>query len=138
MNVKPQSSAMRTLRNASFRSTGRNSCPSDDAPKEEHSYIINDHLWERGIKWTGKNLGHWTSSHIVLMGEKKSDAPDYYMETGEDFNALVERFRHGKQRGSNCLFMDWHVEVTRVEEQVLTAGALLGIDPWDPWDPLVP
>src|SRR5690242_17349416 len=33
MKLSPQSNATRTERSASSRATGRNSCPSDDAPK---------------------------------------------------------------------------------------------------------
>lgn len=108
-------------------------CPADEAPAEAHSYIINNHLAEKEIKWTTRDLGGRSSSQLIIMGEKKSPVEDYYMEAGEDFNNIVELHRHGKL-GSNYLFMDWHIDPLMGEVQTLTGRVLLGIDPWDPWD----
>jgi len=116
-------------------------CPADHEPQEEHSYILNDHVLQRKIRVgkTGKTVDFSISpAEIVLMGEKKSDYGDYYMEykldpaTGKpmsgttDFWRLVEKYRHGLQLGSNYLMCDGHVESKAPNE------AEKGMDPWDP------
>jgi prepilin-type N-terminal cleavage/methylation domain-containing protein/prepilin-type processing-associated H-X9-DG protein len=104
-------------------------CPSDvDDPAEEHSYIINDHLYEAGIK-AGDKVPNRNPSSMIVMGEKRSDWPDYYMDSDttkhrSDYYSRVEPWRHGLRVGSNYLFMDWHVE-PQTEKQSLS-----GIDPW--------
>jgi prepilin-type N-terminal cleavage/methylation domain-containing protein/prepilin-type processing-associated H-X9-DG protein len=104
-------------------------CPADvDDPSEEHSYIINDHLYEAGIK-AGDKVPNRTPSEMIVMGEKRSDWPDYYMDSDTtrhrtDYYTRVEPWRHGLRVGSNYLFMDWHVE-PRTEKQ-----SIAGIDPW--------
>jgi prepilin-type N-terminal cleavage/methylation domain-containing protein/prepilin-type processing-associated H-X9-DG protein len=109
-------------------------CPADDpTPAEEHSYIINDHLYEEGIK-AGDKVPNRTSSDMIIMGEKRTDWPDYYMDTTTtrnrtDYYTRVEPWRHGLRVGSNYLFMDWHVE-PRTEKQ-----SLAGADPWAFPDP---
>jgi prepilin-type N-terminal cleavage/methylation domain-containing protein/prepilin-type processing-associated H-X9-DG protein len=99
-------------------------CPSDLDPLAEHSYILNDYLAARGIKASTKNLGGKTTSDVIVMGEKKSDYPDYYMNEGTDYPSRVEFFRHGVRLGSNYLYLDWHVGALREKE------AKIGIDPW--------
>jgi len=102
-------------------------CPSDvEEPAAEHSYILNSHLAEKGIKISSKNLGGKTPSDVVVMGEKTSNRPDYYMDEGESFAANVELFRHGPRLGSNYLFMDWHVGLLRTRQEFKNAS-----DPWD-------
>lgn len=101
-------------------------CPTDLEPMAEHSYLLNSHLAEKGVKFSTKSLGGKTTSDVVVMGEKKSDAADYYMDAGENFNSNVELYRHGTRLGSNYLFMDWHVGGIRTKGDVL-----LGLDPWD-------
>ena len=101
-------------------------CPSDIEPVAEHSYLLNSHLAEKEIKWSSKNLGGRSNSDVVVMGEKRSDAFDYYMDINENFDALVEPFRHGIQVGSNYLFMDWHVGPIRDIKMLRNA-----VDPWD-------
>ncbi|HYO07757.1 MAG TPA: prepilin-type N-terminal cleavage/methylation domain-containing protein [Tepidisphaeraceae bacterium] len=104
-------------------------CPSDvEDPAEEHSYIINDHLFEHGIK-LGDKLPNRSSSEVILMGEKRSDYPDYYMDSEAtrrrtDYYSRVEPYRHGLKLGSNYLFMDGHVEHQNERE------SLAGVDPW--------
>jgi prepilin-type N-terminal cleavage/methylation domain-containing protein len=100
-------------------------CPADvdPDPAEEHSYILNDHLHDKNVKYHTKWLGR-PNSEVVVMGEKRSEWPDYYMNRG-DFNTRVEPYRHGLQVGSNYLFLDMHVE--RAPKDV----ALAGLDPWD-------
>jgi len=102
-------------------------CPSDvEDPVNDHSYILNSHLSEKGIKWTSKDLGGNTVSDVVVMGEKKSNKDDYYMDEGESFGDTVEIYMHGTRRGSNYLFMDWHVGTLR-NWQEFSRGA----DPWE-------
>ena len=104
-------------------------CPSDvEDPAGEHSYIINDHLYEAGIKAGDKVPGR-NPSAMIVMGEKRSDWPDYYMDSQTtsnrtDYYTRVEPWRHGLRKGSNYLFMDWHVE-HQTEKQ-----SIAGIDPW--------
>lgn len=108
-------------------------CPSDTEPDQDHSYILNNHLAEKGIKAGSRNLGAGGSSEVILMGEKRSDWPDYYMNGdtngpgggGGDYWTRVEPYRHGIRLGSNYLYMDGHVETTPPKE------AARGIDPWD-------
>src|SRR5438067_1851875 len=66
---------------------------------------------------------------IILLGEKKSDYQDFYMEFKQDgstdFWRLVEQYRHGIQLGSNYLMLDGHIESKAPKE------AEGGLDPWD-------
>ena len=99
-------------------------CPSDVEPAEEHSYILNDHLHVRNIKASATDFAGLSSDQVVVMGEKRSDYNDYYMNVG-DFDTRVEPYRHGLKRGSNYLFFDFHVG------SKLPELARIGIDPWD-------
>ncbi|MGH7177148.1 MAG: type II secretion system protein [Tepidisphaeraceae bacterium] len=98
-------------------------CPADLEPREEHSYILNDHLAQRGVKYHSKNLGK-PNTEVVLMGEKRSNFDDYYMNRG-DFPTRVELYRHGLQLGSNYLYLDMHAG--SAPKNVAVAG----LDPWD-------
>lgn len=124
-------------------------CPSDglDPGSDEriaHSYVLNDHLNGRGIKYSSKLPGGLSPSQAVVLGEKITRRPDFYVQEfppggtsdyGYDespnppSNAPVpELYRHGIRVGSNYLFMDMHAESSlplkkRRPEQ---------IDPWDP------
>jgi prepilin-type processing-associated H-X9-DG protein len=101
-------------------------CPNDYEPREKHSYILNDHLYLHGIKFSTKRLGGLTASDVIVMGEKRSDWEDYYMNKG-DYPSRVEPYRHGLKRGSNYLFLDLHVGTLLNRKHVLR-----GVDPWDP------
>jgi prepilin-type N-terminal cleavage/methylation domain-containing protein/prepilin-type processing-associated H-X9-DG protein len=108
-------------------------CPSDEMPAEEHSYLLNAHLADRGIKFSNKSPGGIPVSEVILMGEKVSTWDDYYMNVG-DFGVpygtggnRVELARHGARLGSNYLFMDCHVGLLPRTE----SGVVHGIDPWD-------
>jgi prepilin-type N-terminal cleavage/methylation domain-containing protein/prepilin-type processing-associated H-X9-DG protein len=98
-------------------------CPADFEPALDHSYVLNYHLYLRGIKYQSKMDGV-TPSDVVIMGEKRSDRIDYYMTTGE-FDDVVEPYRHGATLGSNYLFLDLHVGL------LLKQQAIDAIDPWD-------
>ncbi len=98
-------------------------CPADQQPAEEHSYILNNHFRRHDIRYSSTKGVN--PSDVIVMGEKKSTEPDYYMDL-KDFNRLVEQYRHGLQLGSNYLFLDGHVD-SRTPEKAQGA-----IDPWDP------
>jgi len=105
-------------------------CPADEEPQASHSYILNDHVMKRQIRH-GKTGGNGLSaSDIILMGEKKSDYQDFYMEfkpdgSSSDFWRLVEKYRHGIQLGSNYLMLDGSVISKSPNE---AEGSM---DPWD-------
>ena len=99
-------------------------CPADLEPVLEHSYILNNHLYERSIKAGTTGLAGLSTSDVVVMGEKRSDRPYYYM-SATNFVDRVEHYRHGISVGSNYLYMDWHVALR------LPLDARGGLDPWD-------
>ena len=101
-------------------------CPEDIEPEpyEYHSYVLNKHLADKRIRLGSKNFGGLTSSEVVVMGEKVTTERDYYMEAN-DFDRVVEKYRHGVRLGSNYLYHDGHVGT------VLPRDALTGLDPWD-------
>ena len=105
-------------------------CPADVEPLQNHSYVLNNHVLDKKVR-LGTKTGR-SSSDIVLRGEKKSDAHDYYMqyhhEPGKrfsDFDGVVELYRHGLTLGSNYLMMDGSVATKMPSE------AAAGLDPWD-------
>ena len=104
-------------------------CPADADPTEEHSYILNGHVLERKVRADVSRAGGRPAYEIVLMGEKKSGWPDYYMEAefgnASDFNRLVELYRHGLRLGSNYLMLDGSITPKG------PADAASGFDPWD-------
>lgn len=100
-------------------------CPEDNEPLEAHSYMLNQHLAYREIRYHQSMINGKVASDIVVAGEKLSNVHDYYMEVG-DFNDKVEPYRHGVKLGSNYLFMDLHVE------NILPERAITSMDPWDP------
>ncbi len=104
-------------------------CPSDVEPYEAHSYVLNNHLADKGLKAGDKDFGGLTVSEVILAGEKVSVERDYHMEYA-DFGRVVEPYRHGAQLGSNYLYLDGHVGT------VLPRTAMTGIDPWDLRTPL--
>ena len=97
-------------------------CPGDDEPHEAHSYVLNNHLADEGIR-AGRSVRGVSSAEIIVAGEKRTAAPDYYMEYG-DYERVVEPFRHGPHAGSNYLYHDGHVAT------VMPADARRGLDPW--------
>lgn len=109
-------------------------CPADvEDPTEDHTYILNNHLYEKGIKF-GSKVPNRSPSDVIVMGEKRFSWEDYYMNSdafkkNTDYYSRVEPWMHGIRRGSNYLFLDTHVE-TRTEQQ-----ALAGVDPWGFPDP---
>jgi len=106
-------------------------CREDPDAFEAHSYVLNKHLADKRIRHGSRNFGGLTSSEVVVMGEKLTTERDYYMERN-DFDRVVEKYRHGIKRGSNYLYHDGHVGT------VLPRDALTGLDPWDLRVPLPP
>ncbi len=101
-------------------------CPEDDNPAEEHSYLLNRHMADKGIKLG--NRSEMSVTDIVVMGEKITTEPDYYLEAISDeteFTRVVELYRHGTELGSNYLFLDLHVA------PIAPRQARQAIDPWD-------
>jgi prepilin-type N-terminal cleavage/methylation domain-containing protein/prepilin-type processing-associated H-X9-DG protein len=113
-------------------------CPSDSQepkPGGEHSYILNDHLNVRKVRYWSKFPNGQNSSTVVVMGEKRTEYEDYYMDPDigpGDYDRLVEPYRHGLKVGSNYLFLDLHVESRPPNE------ANPGIDPWAVPEPETP
>jgi prepilin-type N-terminal cleavage/methylation domain-containing protein/prepilin-type processing-associated H-X9-DG protein len=112
-------------------------CPVDDEQDlaGDHSYILNNHLVEvtPPIK-AGSKVPNRTPSDVIVMGEKTFTYPDYYMNTNADstrtdYYSRVDPWKHGIKRGSNYLFMDWHVQNQTEKE------SLGNIDPWGFPDP---
>jgi prepilin-type N-terminal cleavage/methylation domain-containing protein/prepilin-type processing-associated H-X9-DG protein len=99
-------------------------CPTDEAPYEAHTYVLNGHLAEREVKAGSTDFGGVSSSDVVLAGEKISHERDYYLQN-RDFVRVVDGFRHGRPKGSNYLYLDGHVAL------LVPAKAFQGIDPWD-------
>ena len=107
-------------------------CPADDEnPGEYHSYVLNGHLVEKGVRYFSKNFGgNVTNTDVVVMGEKVTTEEDYYVEafpggTVSDYHQVVEHHRHGLRLRSNYLHLDLHVDNTEPKQIPLC------IDPWD-------
>jgi prepilin-type N-terminal cleavage/methylation domain-containing protein len=110
-------------------------CPEDDpaVTLAAHTYILNKHLArspDELVKYHSKAKSKGPSE-TVLMGEKKPQFDDYYMEdepataNGSDFWIKVEPNKHGLKVGSNYLFQDMHVD------NQAPKMAYQAIDPWD-------
>jgi len=65
-------------------------CPVDEEPAEDHTYVINAHLGARNIKFAADTEG-MSSSELVLMGEKKNQEKDYYMDPG-NYERVVDLY----------------------------------------------
>jgi len=100
-------------------------CPTDVEPALEHSYILNNHIAQRGVKFGSKGFNGLLVTDVILLGEKTTSYNDYYMNVG-DYPDRVEAYRHGISRGSNYLFLDLHVASLSNPKEVKGA-----IDPWD-------
>lgn len=104
-------------------------CPSDDPdPTNYHSYLVNNHLIEHHLTFSSKAPAGMTTSRVVVMGEKITNATNYYVEIldGQStYDAEVEKYRHGIKVGSNYLYLDTHVD----SDGPITT--IYGADPWD-------
>ena len=104
-------------------------CPADDPhPVNSHTYVVNNHLIERGMVYSSRPPGNLTPSDVVVMGEKLTSGTNYYIEilNGQTtYYEQVDEFRHGRAAGSNYLFQDLHVGGRDRKRPVY------GADPWD-------
>src|SRR6202012_776649 len=56
-------------------------CPADDPePVNYPSYLVNNHLIEHHVIYSSKAPAGIPTSRVVVMGEKKSSATNYYVE----------------------------------------------------------
>lgn len=104
-------------------------CPTDVAPAEAHSYVLNNWLYDRKIKYSTR-VRALSPSHVVVMGEKKEKDSDYYMNGlpgVAEYDRLIDPTKHEKAYGSNYLRLDMSVSH---EAPVLQVGAT---DPWEVW-----
>jgi prepilin-type N-terminal cleavage/methylation domain-containing protein len=119
------------------------SCPVDLEPANFHTYMLNDHVNARQIRYSTR-VPSIPAAQIVLMGEKPNDSRDYYVQRIpvydsdiSDYAQSVDEHHHGIRRGSNLLFLDLHVD------NFVRKGAFVA-EPWidrsqpapavDPWD----
>ncbi len=102
-------------------------CPADvDSPTFEHSYILNNYIGVKKIKYGRTRFSGRTVSDVVVVGENKSSENDYYMDPPGDFPRVVEFMRHGPALRSNYLHLD--LSVTNDEPIKIRNAA----DAWDP------
>lgn len=114
-------------------------CPADQPlPEYEyHSYLLNNHILERNIRYSSKLPGGITKDRAVMAGEKKTIETHYFVETYNDgtssYDEQVELYRHGVKLGSNYLYMDLHVDRDGpIAPDVGSQNDPLGRN--DPWD----
>jgi prepilin-type N-terminal cleavage/methylation domain-containing protein/prepilin-type processing-associated H-X9-DG protein len=106
-------------------------CPVDREPALECSYVLNNYLKARQIRFHGSNLGNKSPSSVIVMGERRSEIAGYYLDPGE-YDDIVEPYRHGAQLKSNYLYLDLHVD------NEAPIGVKDGLDPWDVPPPPAP
>jgi prepilin-type N-terminal cleavage/methylation domain-containing protein/prepilin-type processing-associated H-X9-DG protein len=105
-------------------------CPADDLESVEnyHSYLVNGHLNEHHVLYSGKPPDGLTVSDVIVAGEKRTLMGNYYVEIlsyGTTYFNQVEEYRHGRQVGSNYLYLDTHVAPQ------MPFKSYHGADPWD-------
>jgi prepilin-type N-terminal cleavage/methylation domain-containing protein/prepilin-type processing-associated H-X9-DG protein len=97
----------------------------------DHSYLLNNNIAKREIRMGSHDLGGLSSADVIVMGEKRTEFDDYYMNA-DNFLNEVEEYRHGHRQGSNYLYLDWHVATQ------MPKAAKRGVDPWDIPEPSAP
>ena len=106
-------------------------CPSDVEPALGHSYVLNDHVNERGIRYSTRPPNGRTPADVILAGEKPLNETDYYLQAypdgTTDYKTAVDEHHHGVRRGSNALYLDLHAGPVVLPPK-LDPSAL---DPWD-------
>lgn len=111
--------------------------PQDTSWLDKHSYILNKHIIYADVRWS-RYPKDMNPTDIVIMGEKKVDYYDYYMEVDwdarfSDYDQKVELARHGIQYGSNLLFLDNHAESRKMKIPYSPTDPSQ-LRPWvDPW-----
>ena len=59
-------------------------CPADIDPCEVHSYVLNNHLADKNIKYSSSNLGGLTPSDVIVIETNLDDfSPEFYELTFE-------------------------------------------------------
>jgi len=85
-------------------------CPQDEAPDEEHSYALNWYFFWHKIRFHNRNFpGGLKPGEMILMGEKRAEANNYFIGSDDDYEYAADEYKHGVRRGSNYLFLDTHV-----------------------------
>jgi prepilin-type processing-associated H-X9-DG protein len=94
--------------------------------------VLNDHLADRRLKVSSRDLGGITSSDLIVASEKIGTDAAYYVrdtQTGEtdwssDVSSVTAYYRHGRSRGANYLHLDGSVTDT---------GSLAFLRAFNPW-----
>ena len=85
-------------------------CPQDEPPVlEEHSYALNWYLFLHAVRFHNSNIGGLKPGEVILMGEKRAEANNYFIGDAGDYDYAADEFKHGLRLGSNYLFLDMHV-----------------------------
>jgi prepilin-type processing-associated H-X9-DG protein len=100
-------------------------CPQDEEPVEEHSYALNWYFYQHAVRFHTTNLAGRKPGDVVLMGEKRAEANNYFIGSDSDYDYAAEEFKHGLRLGSNYLFLDLHVAPLPPSANVRRA--------YDPW-----
>ena len=103
-------------------------CPQDEKPvEEEHSYCLNWYFYRHKIRFHsgGEALAGRKPGDVILMGEKRAEANNYFIGDDNDYDYAADEFKHGLRLGSNYLFLDLHVAPLPPKENVRHA--------YDPW-----
>ena len=108
-------------------------CPADDGPVNGLSYVLNDHLGERKLKYSSKVGRGVSTSEVVVASEKRPADSAYYTRLAGSnvrpwasaFESGVDDTRHSrKAKRSNYLHLDGSVT------SITTADAPPRLDPW--------
>ena len=85
-------------------------CPQDEEPVEQHSYALNWYFFHHEVRFHTRNFpGGLKPAEVILMGEKRVQANNYFIGSEHDYDYAAEEFKHGLRLGSNYLFLDLHV-----------------------------
>ncbi|MFI5381095.1 MAG: type II secretion system protein [Tepidisphaerales bacterium] len=117
----------------------------------KHSYMLNKHLIYENVRY-GRQIPEVSDADIIVMGEKKLDYFDYYMEcegivrtaTTVKFTQSptpdwlkVEPYRHGLISRSNLLYLDFHVDNRVTVQRQANAGDPPFVDAWQVRQPVL-
>ena len=102
-------------------------CPQDEEPLEEHSYALNWYFFHHDVRFHtgGEKLAGRKPAEVILMGEKRAEANNYFIGSDGDYDHAAEEYKHGLRLGSNYLFLDLHVSPLPPNANVKRA--------YDPW-----
>ena len=100
-------------------------CPEDDRPTMGHTYALNNPVCVNHCKLGDHNFAGLSNSEVIIAVEKKLTANDYHYEPNAGDDKKMDRYKHGKKRGSNYLYFDGHVELKLPTDEMWTQ-----LDPW--------